>query len=450
LPIIAVGAIALALAFWCYRKKPAEVCGKAMAFPKTKAVIKIFVTVEAGLAGGVILYGFSGQNTLFLVIGLIAGTLLCHGVTEVIYDFDIRSVKNGWKSLLVSAGVVAALFSVFQFDLTGYDSYVPEPEQVDHIAFLFTDEYYNGYYDEKLNSVGRDDYIFEHMQLTDIAPVLELAKKRMGEEPEEGTQYRYCVVRYQMKNGSFVYRQFPTAYREDVALLDEIVTDPAYQKGGNAIYNEPFVALDGNLSLYYDGGSGRKELTSASMQELVLAYRRDLEDFSFTDMMNQRVRGKLQMECIEQGMYIYQQFPVYPGFENTIALLEKEGLYTEEYVDLDEVEQMIVTNSNSALYDAYTEDGEYGETAVSADFQTEASFTDKGEMEQIKEALYPNSFAEFWTPGDMLDADYSVTVVYKNGIETEDTGNRYTNGYYMLAGEIPDFVKEKTTYKGEN
>lgn len=456
-PIVIVGAAALALAFWCYRKKPAEVCGKAMAFPKTKAIIKVLITIEAGLAGGVIFYGLSGESMPFLVIGLIAGTLLCHGTVEVVYDFDIRSVKNGWKSLLVSAGAVAVIYCVFQFDLIGYDSYVPEPDEVDHIAFSFMDEYYNNYYDEELDSVDRGTYIFEHMQITDIAPVLELAQKRMGTEREDGdaVAYRYCLVRYQMKDGSYVFRRFPSVYMEDVALLDEIVTDPAYQQGSSTIYNEPFVGLGDALTVYYDSGSGRKELESVSVKELVGAYRKDLAELSFTDMMKQRIRGKLQLECVEQGVYISSQFPVYPGFENTIALLEREQLYKESYIDLDDVDYMVVTNSNSELYDAYTDseaydDGVHVISVTYADFQTEASFEDRGEIEQIASALYPDNFMEFWTPGDTLDTDYSVTVVYKNGIETEDNINAYTGSYYMLADRIPDFVKEKTVYKGEN
>lgn len=450
LPIVIVGAVALALAFWCYRRKPAEVCGKAMAFPKTKAVIKVLITIEAGLAGGVIFNALSGQSTLFLVIGLIVGTLLCHGTVEVIYDFDIRSVKNGWKSLLVSAGVVAVVFAIFQFDLTGYDRYVPEPEKVDHIAFTFMDEYGNNYYDEELVSVGRETYLQEHMQITDIAPVLELAQKHMGTEREDGKNYRYCLVCYQLKNGSVVYRQFPVAYLEDMALLDEIVTDPAYQQGINTIYNEPFVGLGDRLTAYYDSGSGRQELETVSVKELIGAYRKDLANLRFTDIVEQRIRGKLQFECLEQGVYIYSGFPVYPSFENTIALLNREHLYSESYLNLDEVERMIVSNSNSELYDAYTESEEYGgERAVYADFQTEASFEDRSEMEQIADALYPDSFGEFWAPDDMLNTDYSVTVVYKNGIEAGDNTNTYTNIYYMIADSIPDFVKEKTAYQGE-
>lgn len=448
IPVAVAAVLTLLLALWCYHRKPAEACGKAMVFPKTKAVIKILVTVQAGLAGGIIFYGLSGNSILFLILGLIAGTLLCHGIIEVIYDFDIRSVRNGWKSLLIAAAGVAVIFCMFQFDVIHYDSYVPAPEQVDHIAFSFTDEYYNNYYDEKMQTIDRDEYIFDNMQITDISPLLQLAEKRMGTETEDNRDcYRFCVIRYQLKNGDVIYRQFPTVYREDTELLDEIVTDTAYQKGCSTVYNEPFLELGNRLKIYYDNGSsGRIETKNISAEKLINAYRQDLQNFSFTDMLEKRASGKLQLECVEQGVYVYISLPVYPKFEHTIALLREEGVYSDTYLELDNVEQIIVRNSNSSLYDAYIEDNEYGESSY-ADFETEAVFDDPAEIKQIAAAVYPEAFTEFWVPQDTLNTDYYVTVVYKKALENADG---YVGGYYMIADCIPDFVKEKTAYTGEN
>lgn len=446
IPILIAAVIAFALAYWCYTKKPAEVCGKSMAFPKTKAVIKILITIQAGLAGGVIFYSFSGSSMVFFVFGMLAGTLLCHGVIEVIYDFDIRSVKNGWRSLLISAACVAAVFSIFQFDLIRYDSYVPEPDQVDNIAFSFSGSSTN-YYDENLNSIGKEKYIFDNMQITDIRPVLELAGRRMGTEIEDVTEYRYCVVQYVLKNGKKIYRQFPTAYREDTALLDEIVTDSAYQKASYTIYNEPLMGLGSKLRIYYDGGSGRREVTDFSVEELKNAYRKDLQGFTFTETMEQLVQGRFTLECIEQGMYVATSFPVYPSFANTISLLREAGCYTEEYLEPDNVEQIIVSNSNSAMYDSYVAENGYGTGIYSyQDFNVEIAIDDPEEIKRIADAVYPENFNEFWMPDGTLDTDYYVTVIYKKS--TEDTDS-YASGYYILADRIPDFVKERTAYTEE-
>lgn len=440
LSIVIVGVLALVLAYLCYRKKPAEACGKAMAFPCTKPVIKVFLTVLAGLSGGVIFYGLSGESTVFSVFGLVMGVLLCHGVVEVIYDFDIRSVKNGWKSLLISAAFAGALFSVFWFDLFGYDRYVPDAAKVDHAAFTFTDEYYECY-DENLNSSDRETYVFDNMELTDIAPLLTLADRRMGEESEENEGYRFCVVKYVLKNGRTVYRQFRTNYLEDVALLDAITESKAYRESTNQVYNDAVFSLGERLKLFYFDGSRRIAL-SGTAEKLRNAYKKDSESFKFSDQLNQLIVGKLQFECIDKDSYVSMSLPVYPSFQNTIALLKEEGTYTGSYLDISEVERMTVTNSNSELYQ--NEEDEYGYN----DYSTSAVFEDKQEISQIMPALYPDSFTDVWTPDGTLDMDYYVDVM-QTDMPEDSKIERYSSGFYMLTDKIPDFVKERTAYTGE-
>lgn len=440
LPIAAVAAIALVLAYLCYRKKPAEVCTKAMAFSCTKPVIKVFLTVLAGLSGGVVFYSLSGESTLFSVFGLAMGVLMCHGIVEVIYDFDLRSVKNGWKSLLVSTAFTGALFSVFWFDLFGYDRYVPDAAKVDHAAFYFSDEYYECY-DEDLNSSDMETYIFNNMELTDISPLLTLADRRMGEESEENQGYRFCVVKYVLKNGRTVYRQFRTKYLEDTALLDAITESKAYRESTNQVYNDAVFSLGERLKLFYFDGSRRIAL-SGTAERVRNAYKKDSENFKFSDQLNQLIVGKLQFECIDKNSYVSMSLPVYPSFQNTIALLKEEGAYMGSYLDVGEVERMTVTNSNSKLYQ--DEEDEYGYS----DYSTSAVFEDKKEISQIVPALYPDSFTDVWTPDGTLDMDYYVDVM-QTDMPEDSKIERYNSGFYMLADKIPDFVQERTAYTGE-
>ncbi len=457
LTLAAAGILALALAYWCYTKKPAEACGRSMAFPVTKAPIKVAITVFAGLFAGIMFYDLSNRSLFFFIFGLAAGTLLCHGTIEVIYDFDIRSMKNGWKSLLVSAGIVAALFSVFRFDLLHYDRYVPKPEQVESVAFWFADAS-NQYYDENLDGENREKYLSEHMQIVDIEPILELAQRRMGMDlseaggaaqnagaaQEENLDLRWVIVRYQLKNGRTVWRQFPTLYREDARLLDRIVTDRAYREALYPIYNETEMALGDKFTVYYDGGSGRETVHDLSVKKLTEGYRRDLEGFTFTQEMNDRILGMFYLECLENGDMIRLALPVYPSFANTIELIREKGLYQDRYVDLDEVEKIVVQNSNSDAYDTYMQAQGSGSDADIQDFTVEAAFEDREEMSRILDAVYPTGFDYVWMPEDTLNYDYRVTLVYKSAAG----GKERSEEYFLIADQIPDFVAEKTAYRG--
>lgn len=447
-PIFAVGIVAFGLAYWCYTKKPAEVCGKAMAFPKTKAVIKIAITVLAGLGGGLMFYGLSGSSHAFLIFGMLAGTLLCHGIIEVIYDFDIRSIKNGWKSLLISGGCVGVIACCFVFDIFGYDSYVPDADQVADVAVAFDSN--QDYYDEELNSVSREDYIFNNMHITDTLPVLQLATAGMANwetiAETEDVFYRYMTIRYHLTNGKDVYRQFPVAYREEAALLDTVVTDAAYQQGYYNIYNEPLLNLGNRLDIYYDSGSGGKEDVAFTTAELEKAYKEDLKQFTFTERLEQLACGKIRMECIDRGIYVYASLPVYPSFTQTIALLGESGVYENQYVNPDTIEQIIIQNSNSEAYDLYVEEDEFGNRYSYSNFNVEEAFDDRQEIEAIAESIYPESFTDFWVPDDVLDYDYTVTVIYKSN---QSDGESYASSFRMLKSKIPNFVKERTTYRGD-
>ena len=165
-----------------------------------------------------------------------------------------------------------------------------------YAAFTFTDEYYECY-DENLNSSDRETYVFDNMELTDIAPLLTLADRRMGEESEENEGYRFCVVKYVLKNGRTVYRQFRTKYLEDVALLDAITESKAYRESTNQVYNDAVFSLGERLKLFYFDGSRRIAL-SGTAEKLRNAYKKDSESFKFSDQLNQLIVGKLQFECI--------------------------------------------------------------------------------------------------------------------------------------------------------
>ncbi len=451
-PILLVAVVTFALAYWCYTKKPAEVCGKAMAFPQTKAVIKVLVTMAAGLGGGIIFYGFSGSSLLFLVFGMLAGTLLCHGVMEVIYDFDIRSVKNGWKSLIVSGVCVTVVFCLFHFDVFGYDDYVPDPDAVEDIAFKFTDSYGN-FYLENLDSVNEETYVFERMHITNVLPVLELAKLSMDnwevmQKEENGQTYRYVAVRYHLKNGKDVYRQFPVAYWQQVSLLDTILKDEEYQKGAYLVYDEPLMELGDKMQIYYDDGSGSKISTDLRLSEIQEVYAEDLKNFSYSTMLEELVKGRFVLECIDDGVYVSASLPVYPSFSGTMALLEQNGYGRDGYLNPADVEQIVIRNSNSDAYDAYMRDADLATDArySYSSFGIEEAFSDSAEMEEIAKALYPDSFREYWMPDNVVDGDYYVTVIYT---KKQENAESYSSSFMMLADEIPDFVKEKTTYKGD-
>ena len=56
---------------------------------------------------------------------MILGTILVHGILEVIYEMDFRRFFRGKVQLMIFGGVVAICALTMKMDLLGYDSYFP-------------------------------------------------------------------------------------------------------------------------------------------------------------------------------------------------------------------------------------------------------------------------------------------------------------------------------------
>ena len=103
--------IVLALAYWCYRKRPAEAAGRAMAFKVTQPVIKIALAIPAALFAGLIVSNIVGYSPLwnggspgFPVFSMAIVVVVVCCLMQVVYEFDIRGkLHQKWHILITSA-----------------------------------------------------------------------------------------------------------------------------------------------------------------------------------------------------------------------------------------------------------------------------------------------------------------------------------------------------------
>ena len=90
-----------------YRKRPMEAAGRAMAFKKTMAPIRILIVLAAGM--GASMFFWTLQSRLHWgLFGMVAGVLLAHCIIEIIYQADFKKLFSHKLQLLgcVAAGVL--------------------------------------------------------------------------------------------------------------------------------------------------------------------------------------------------------------------------------------------------------------------------------------------------------------------------------------------------------
>ena len=132
--------------------------------------------------------------------------------------------------------------------------------------------------------------------------------------------------------------------------------------------------------------------------------------------------------------------PIYPSFAEVRALIESEGGITDSYIRPEEVQTVYVTNCNSELRNESGDDY--------TDYSVEEEFSAPDEIAQILDCIYPDCFVDYYMPANLLDSDYYVQVIAK---APDDSNYRsdYGSTYMVLRDRLPEFVKERTVYRGE-
>lgn len=392
--LILIAIVTGAIAFFLYQKRPSESCGKALAFPKTKVFIKLFLVIPFGIIAAVFFSQLALGSTAMGVAGLVLGVLFSNSLIEVIYEFDIKAIFRKKRELLYGLVLSLGVFLMFVFDVFGYDAYIPKAERVESVGVSFRGmNSWNSYRDLKTGRyTSTEDYQLEHIKITDVEPVLELAKNGVQEDTRNGydqEEYIWMIIRYHMKNGKAVYRQCMIPYNrsEQRALLDKIYLNKEFKENAYQIYEEDFGKSITQGAIFYKNGIDVEGILQESQEKLIEDYKEDLAKQSFTDMLEELPCGEISISCSVRdkrygGTYNFDfEYMVYPSFEKTIANLKTLGIQTNY--------QLLAENIGAITLNNYRE----GEEIV---------LTEKEDMERVLENLYPENLYGYEGLGALL------------------------------------------------
>lgn len=462
LPIYAKWAVLALLlgiaAYWCYRKRPAEAAGKAIAFPKIKPFLKVIVSVIAGLTVCVMVYEAVYYKVWITVLAMVVGTVLACGVLEVIYEFDIRAVIKHLVSTGISAAIVLLIFCIYHFDIFGYDTYVPDAAEVESVA-VSTDLYYQDYFsyeEEKDFSeyINRSEYYRQNMFLTDTEAICELARKSQETDEKDMEDGRQFNVLYRMKSGRETGRKFYVDYADasNEELLNRVFGNENFIKGEYQLAKADQELDSTFLIISYSNGTIKQALPPMDAKEIKEAWLKDMEQFDFSLARQERPCGKL--EFLFTDSYNTWNMPVYDSFQNIISYLEKKGVYYPVQLNPEHIASITVTNHHYSQMEAYNtyEDTEgYAGGVSSAEsvafeigMEVTQTFSNPEEIAEIVAHIYPSGLEPGWHSYKEMAQDYEITIAFK-----PDVDYPYGVGYYyyqFFADEVPAFVAEATDY----
>ncbi len=138
LDIVAVyAAVAIAMAagsFFLYRARRLESAGDVVSVKCMRPVFKYGVSFCAGLTLGMVTASVLGSEEITLIVSVLVWAVIGYFAAQMLLDKSFRVFKK-WKGAAVMAGVFALLFCAVGFDLTGFETRVPRPDQVEYVAY---------------------------------------------------------------------------------------------------------------------------------------------------------------------------------------------------------------------------------------------------------------------------------------------------------------------------
>ncbi len=450
-------AAVIGLAYFCYWKRPSEAAGKAMAFEKSKAVVKLFLTVPFSLGTALVVDEIVLSSSVLVVGALLIAVVLGNAVIEVIYEADIKAAFRKKRQILVSGLCTAAIASVFYFDLIGYDAWEPSPEKMQDAVVLFSRGNMQ-YVDENMETVDLEEYALSKPGVADIEAICELSSKKT----DSGDFLVWMDVACRMKNGRIVWRNFAVD-AEEKELLNRIIGSEEYKKmayqhydDGDYEYISKYIEKQKVDEIAFNNGFRVENLNPEEVDTIRELWKKDMENADYSTLREEYKCGVIEMATKQErknGVYHIYDFScdVYPSFTNLRGYLEEKGIDTDAYVKAEDIESITVTNFHTEeemeLRKKMKE--EYGDSYVEIsmkDLSVTKTFTEGEKIEELAEAMYPSYMSRQWKAPGEISGEYYVTIKYKDG-RADSAAYRGDAGASLIADRIPGWLEAETAYK---
>ncbi len=457
--VIFLSALFIALCIFLYCIRASEASGKAMAFPKTKGIIKVLLLIPTGLTGGIFFQSFVYRDSMkWFLLGIAISLLLAHSVIEIIYESDYKAALHHPYSLIFSGAAIVIITSVFYFDLFQYDTYLPKEEDIASISLSPIGANIDFY----PSSSSQDDFDYEyidhytyclnHMEITDIKDAYSLAQygilytkdfeknysnlyRKDGNADfimeESGLTANYqstnnLVYKFTLKNGKEIYRDYSINFKEQKDLFNKIYILDEYK---NVVFPLLSATQEDISYIEWRNASGTKYqwLTKDDtyFSQVFTTYQEELKNLTINDLetnlpicvfnvpLEQKTFQRTYMK--EKNTYY-----VFSSFKKTLALLEENGFPIDKIPEQRDIIKITVSQEKYS------------------DHPYNASFENEKEISQILPFLH----IDIDTYGNSLffeRENLDISITYK---DSEGAVVTSPNIYVFAKGLMPDFIKE--------
>lgn len=327
-------------------KRPSEAAGRAMAFEKVNPIIRIALVIPLSLYLGLYLSTATDVGAkVWMVIGFLLGVTLLHGIIESIYQFDIRGLWSHKLQMLICFIATFGIAFTFWIDLFGYDTYIPEYEDIDAIVINANDSYF-------YNHNVSDGVTGEAKELA-----YELVSN-IVKNPFDREQTLTIRVTHVLKNGKEISRRYRVNASEHIELIDKLYVTEDFKNDICALYTLDY---DKVTSVNWNDHVQSYPLLLSDEQKLNLfhTYLKELTPLSYSDISASYPVGDFEICYKMERFDQYETFYVFDNMVETIALLESFLMENELTKDYGTIDGAIFEKYDIRSIDLYCEDNSF-------------------------------------------------------------------------------------------
>ena len=423
--IVALTGLCLSL----YSIRRTEAANHSMAFQKTEGVIKVLLAVPISISAGFyVSMMVSAHPTIWLLAGTLFGVLILCALIEFIYHMDIREVFHHKGQIVLSAILAAGVILAFRYDVFGYDTYLPEKEDISAMAIQY--DPVNGNYAYKTVMTGNstssyygEKYGLDESAVKDFEPIYELAKEGVGQVKEKNQNGVRIAVKYVLKSGRSVYRAYSLPKETVDQQMAQIYNQEEFKRAVYPILRDT-KREPSAFTLTTWNGSSQMILTEEQRKKLIETYRQELLEVTYQDFQADHEIGAFSIEFQNgdsgesYGYGTEDSYPITTDCTETIALIKEYGYEVPLQPDSEQISSINVEIYNSRGMTAQT-----------------VSFTDPEEMQEILDTLTYSCFSGFYSLGCEKEDGYSLSLTYDR--------NSISLWGYFQKGKVPNIVKER-------
>ncbi len=439
-----------------YRIYPSEAAGNAIAFPVISPAVKVIICIPTALYASLMIKDMmilEGNGWMF-PLTLLAAVILC-AVIDFIYTTDFRLLLKSWKSSLVSVAGAMFILCFFQFDLSGYDTYIPEESKVESISFLPDSFSMNFTYPDTEDLSVSGPVYFAPDDMTDT--LYDLAQSgidnleegitpqyvRSDADSTDKSSYITAVFGYKLPGGRVVTRQYALKYSDAAVTLETLLSSREYRQNLFPFFHIDKSAVTGISMTDVYGIWQDMKLTAEQRRALLDAYESDLLNVGADTFVRESPLGELSVDLPDPSQSDSGEFAadteasyhsgfsdpgdrltvtltqlyLYPGFTDTLSLLEDYGYTIRTEIDPEDVSGITLHLSAGTMQSGVYSDmlsglSDTAETFVYDDSSVDVTVLDEKDVSLVLKYISPYT-------GGLLDGGSNIydymDIRYKDG-----------------------------------